>query len=76
MIIVLIIILLGGFFLVAFLLAGVVLHAQGKAKKQARAILAGETVSPKQLKRIKQTLSVIKNDTEAAYLWHKLEELG
>jgi len=76
MVIVLIILLLGGFFLVAFLLAGVVLHAQGKAKKQARAILTGATVSPKELKRIKQTLSVTKNDTEATHLWHKLEELG
>lgn len=76
MIIVLVILLIGGFFAVAFLLAGVVLHSQGKAKKQARAILGGETVLPKELKRIKRTLAVTRNDTESTYLWNKLEELG
>jgi len=74
MIIFLIILLIGGFFGVAILFASMVVHARSKAKIQARAILDGGEASPKKLKQIKGILATARNDTEAIYLWQKLEE--
>jgi len=76
MIIILFILLIGGFFGFAILLAGIALHAMGNAKKQARLIMEGAGATDKEINRIKKILSTAQNDTEAAYLWRKLEELN
>ena len=69
-------ILLVGFFGFAILMAGIVLHVRGNAKKQARLIIDGATSTPKEITKIQKILSVATNDTEASYLWRKLEELN
>jgi len=76
MIIVLFILLIGGFFGFAILMAGIALHVRGNAKKRARLILDGAKTTDKEINKIKKILSVATNDVEAAHLWHKLEELN
>lgn len=76
MIIILIILGIGLFFGLAFLLTGLIVWGQSSAKKEAKKILAlGKIEDHKKFERISRTLSTTTNDLEAADLWKRLQEL-
>ena len=61
-------------FTLAVILAAVIVSNRGKAKKEAREILKGKTVSQDKKASVCKVLATIPNDLEAADLWSKLQE--